>query len=162
MLAALADQAQRLKPAIDRVQPQEWVSKGASPAYTSQRQSAATQVSYFVRLTQQLAQAPDKLTIALDTLFRMQSMELTLHSLAEGVRKYQDQELATTLLNLLNENAANQEKLRQHIVELAANNEAELRIIDQEAQRCRGGLLRPAPRPTRTVPRRIERKPEGE
>jgi hypothetical protein len=39
-------------------------------------------------------------------------------------------------------NSNNREKLRMHIVDLAAVREQEFQVVDQEAQRCRSAILR--------------------
>jgi hypothetical protein len=50
-------------------------------------------------------------------------------------------------MGVMDENAASAARLRQYLVELAANLEAELQIADKEAQRCRSTLInQPAPR----------------
>ena len=145
-LDALSAQANRLKPILDQVKPQEWVSKGASQTYVAQRRGAGDELGYVVNAVGALKKQPDKLTLALDVYFRIQSLETRLNSLIEGVRKYQNPAVGDLLSSVLGENSANRDKLRQYITDLAANKEQEFQIVDKEAQRCRGMLNRqPAP-----------------
>ena len=94
------------------------------------------------------ARQPERLTAALDTLFRMQALEWRLGSLVDGVRKYQDPAAGDLLLAVLRSNSANADGLREYITDLAAQKEQEFRIVEQEAQRCRVEINR-APAPPR-------------
>lgn len=146
-LKALSTQAQRLKPILDQVKPDSWVAKGASPAYQRQLQATENELTYLTGAIRNLAARPEKLTLALETYFRMQALETFLGSLADGIRKYQNPALADLLLGVQSENWNNREKLRQYIVDLATNQEQQLKIMDEEAQRCRMFLSRqPAPK----------------
>jgi hypothetical protein len=146
-LKALSGQAQRLKPILEQIKPQEWVAKGAPQAYVRQLQSAGNELTYFTAATQKLAQHPEKLTVALEALFRMEALQTFLGSIAEGIRKYQNPALADLLLGVQSENWNNREKLRQYVVDLATTQEHQLQVMDQETQRCRLFLSRqPAPK----------------
>src|SRR5579883_2894924 len=79
------------------------------------------------------------------TYVRLQSLENRLHSLADGVRKYQNPAVGDLLLGVLAENSSNRDNLRQYITDLAAQKEQEFQIVDKEAQRCRGILSRQPP-----------------
>lgn len=143
---ALATQAKRLKPILDQLTPQEWVKKGASDTYVQQWKHAEDELGYLVSSAAATAKEPERLTLALDTYFRLQSLEARLNSLADGVRNYQNPAVGDLLLGVLAENSANRDKLRQYITDLAATKEQEFQIVDKEAQRCRGQLTRqPAP-----------------
>ena len=141
-LTALSAQAQRLKPILDQEKPQEWVAKGAPAAYQRQLQSTQNELTYLTGAIQKLSAKPEKLTLALETLFRMQALETFLGSLAEGIRKYQNPALADLLMGVQSENWNNREKLRQYIVDLATTQEQQLQVMDQETQRCRLFLSR--------------------
>lgn len=147
MLDSLSSQAKRLKPILDQLTPEEWVKKGAPDAYVSQWKGAQNELGYLVDSAKALEQSPERLTLALDTYFRMQSLENRLNSLVEGVRNYQNPAVGDLLFGVAAENSANRDKLRQYITDLAATKEQEFKIVDQEAQRCRTNLSRqPAPR----------------
>ena len=144
-VSALSAQARRLKPILDQLTPREWVSQGAPVAYEAQWQGAQDDLGYLVDSAQALEKQPERLTLALDTYFRLQSIEVRLNSLVTGVRNYQNPAVGDLLVGVLGENSANRDKLRQYITDLAATKEQEFKIVDQEAQRCRGALTRPAP-----------------
>jgi hypothetical protein len=145
-LDALSAQAKRLKPILDQLTPQEWVTKGAPQTYLSQYKGAQDELGYLVSSAQTLSKQPERLTLALDTYFRLQSLEMRLNSLVDAVRNYQNPAIGDLLMGVLSENANNRDKLRQYITDLAATKEQEFQIVDKEAQRCRGILSRqPAP-----------------
>jgi len=141
-LDSLSSQAKRLKPILDQLTPQEWVAKGAPDAYVAQWKGAQAELGYLVDSAKALEKQPERLTLALDTYFRMQSLETRLNSLVEGVRNYQNPAVGDLLFGVLAENSTNRDKLRQYITDLAATKEQEFKIVDQEAQRCRGVLSR--------------------
>jgi len=152
MLDALASQAKRLKPILDQLNPQEWVAKGAPDAYLSQWRYAQTELVYLTDSAKALGKQPERLTLALDTLFRVQSLETRLTSLVDGVRNYQNPAVGDLLVGVLGENSTNRDRLRQYITDLAANKEQEFQIADKEAQRCRGMLGKQAPAPKPAAP----------
>ena len=140
MLKDLAAHAQRFKPLIEQAKPEEWVANGAPETYVTQWKSASAEVGYLIRSAGELARQPDKLTKTIETFFRMQTVEAMLTSLAEGIRQYQNPPLADLLRSTVSESVAYREKLRQHLVDLAATKEAEFEVVDREAQRCRAVL----------------------
>src|SRR5712691_1292765 len=143
LLEKLDVQAQHLKPVIDQVKPETWISQGAPDTYQVQWKAARAELTYFLASGQALARQPDRLTLALDTYFRMQAMEFSLGSLTEGVRKYQSPELAEQMQTIVSENGTNRDQLRQYMQDLAAQKEQEFKVADTEAQRCRGMLVQP-------------------
>jgi hypothetical protein len=136
-IGALSAQADRLKPILDQLTPQEWVKNGAPQAYVSQWQNARQELSYMANAAKALEREPDKLTLSLETYFRLQGMETYLNSLVDGVRKYQNPAVGDLLVGVLGENSANRDKLRQYITDLASQKEQEFAVVDKEAQRCR-------------------------
>jgi hypothetical protein len=146
MIDAVTTQAQHLKPVIQQVKPDDFLQRGAPAAYVEQLRVAQKELGYFLSAAETLSKQPDRLTLALDAYFRMLTLESTVGSVIEGVRKYQNPALAELLQNAVNENTTNRDKLRQYIQDLAAEKEQELRVADQEAQRCRTSILKqPAP-----------------
>lgn len=141
-LDSLSATAKRLKPILDQLTPQEWVQKGAPDTYVAQWKGAESELTYLVDSAKALEGAPERLTLALDTYFRMQALESRLNSLVEGVRNYQNPAVGDLLFGVLAENSNNRDKLRQYITDLAATKEQEFKIVDQEAQRCRTSLSR--------------------
>ncbi|HUS06450.1 MAG TPA: hypothetical protein VMZ52_09150 [Bryobacteraceae bacterium] len=144
--AELAAQVKRIPEVLDQAKPKDWVAKGAPEAYIRQLESARKELQYVIGSTEKLVRDPERLPAALDVLFRLQSLEALLNSLRDGVRKYQNSRVADLLNTLLTDNANNRERLRQHILDLAATREEQFQVMDQEAQRCRTELTRqPAP-----------------
>ncbi|MGA3187519.1 MAG: hypothetical protein ABSF22_10455 [Bryobacteraceae bacterium] len=145
MIAALSAQAARLKPILDQLTPKEWVQKGAPDAYIAQWKGAEDELGFLGDSAKALEKQPERLTLALDTYFRLQSLELRLNSLVEGVRNYQNPAVGDLLMGVAAENSANRDKLRQYISDLAVTKEQEFEIADKEAQRCRGMLSKQTP-----------------
>jgi hypothetical protein len=141
-MTALAEQTKGLQPLLDRVKPEEWVSRGAPDAYGKQLNSAKTNLQYLVYSTDKLAHEPERLTLALDAYFRMQSMEMLLNSLRDGVQKYQPGALSNELSSAVAENSNGRERLRSLISDLASAQEQEFQVLNQEAQRCRGMIIK--------------------
>jgi hypothetical protein len=92
-----------------------------------------------------LEKDPERLTLALDTLFRWERLAVELTSLVDGVRHYQNPAVGDLVVSVLGENSSNRELLKQHITDLAAQKEEEFAVVDKEAQRCRGQVTRPIP-----------------
>lgn len=146
---SLAMQAARLQPLLDQVKPQDWDSGAATATYIRQLRGSQDEVRYLLGAAQSLGKQPEKLSAALETYFRLQSVESQVGSLANGVRRYQDQRLGDLLNSVMAANGANRDQLREYISDLAQTREQEYKVVDTEAQRCRGMLLRqPALQPT--------------
>jgi hypothetical protein len=141
-MASLVADVRRLEPVLLEVKPAGWVEKGAPGTYIKQLQSSRGSLQQLIAATDALAQTPDRLTFALDALFRLERMELLLGSLKEGARKYQSPEVADQLTSLIAQNSIHRDRLRQHITDLAVAREQEISLMDQEAQRCRSMLSR--------------------
>ena len=100
---------------------------------------------------------PEKLTDALQTLFRIRTLESMVASLSEGIRKYQNPPMADLLNAAVAENAANRDRLQQYVFELATEKENEFRVADEEAQRCRASLSRQPAGRDRAAPSKQEK-----
>lgn len=149
MLQNLKSRAQRLKPILDQIQPETWVPRGAPGEYVTQWKTAETELGYLLQLTDALSKQPDRLPLTLDTYFRIESMDLMLGSLIEGIRKYQNPAVAELVQGIMYENSTDRDRLRDYVRELATEKEQEFQIADREAQRCRGTLMRESPTGTR-------------
>ena len=99
-LGSLVEQTNRLGPLLSAVKPETWVEKGAPEAYQTQWKSVLSQSDYLVGSAGELAADPERLTVALETLFRMQSLDSLLVSLQEGIAKYQNPALAELIETL--------------------------------------------------------------
>jgi hypothetical protein len=154
--AELAAQVKRIPEVLDQAKPKDWVAKGAPDAYVRQLESAKNELQYVIASTDKLVRDPERLTTALDVLFRLQSMETLLNSLRDGIRKYQNPRVADLLNGVLTDNSNNRAKLQQHVMDLAATREDELAVMDKEAQRCRSELTK---QPVDSQRTRTKRKP---
>lgn len=157
-LDALVAQTRRLAPMMEEIKAKEWVAKGAPEGYLEQHQAVRNQINYLVQTTQELKAHPDRMADTVETYLRLQSLESLLDSLSQGVRRYQNPALADLLQGMIVENDANRQQLRTYMVELISNKEAELKIMNEEAQRCRGMLIRqpPTPKPKAAVAKPAE------
>jgi len=156
-LSALAQQVRRMKPIVEEVKPEDWTAKGAPETYKSQWKSVHDELDYLIRSADELAAKPERMTLALDALFRLQALKSLLDSLGSGVRQYQNPALADLLQGVVTENSVHGERLRQYVVQLAAAKEHELKTMHDEAQRCRSMLSRQPP-PKAAPPARTEPK----
>lgn len=144
-IQSLSEQTERLTPVLAQLTPEQWQAKGAPAAYADQWRAAQSEVGYLARVAQTFAKQPEKLTLALETLFRLQAVEAQVTSLVEGVRRYQNPAIGDLLVSVVAANSSNRDQLRQYATDLAAQKEQELQVMDQEAQRCRGMVVRQAP-----------------
>ena len=165
-VGALAAQAERLKPVLEQLTPEQWQSKGAPATYVAQWHAAQDEVGYVLLAADALGKQPDKLSLAFETYFRMQAVEAQINSLVEGVRRYQNPAVGDLMISVMAANSTNRDQLRQYITDLAETKEQEFRIVDQEAQRCRETLIRQtparpaaAPKPPAASPTKTEPKP---
>lgn len=147
----LATQAARLDPLLAQLKPQEWQAKGAPTAYVAQVRNARDEIQYLIGAANNLTRQPEKLSVAFETYFRIQSVEAQVSSLVEGVRRYQNPAVGDLIISVMSANQGNRDQLRDYITDLAKTREAEFKIVDSEAQRCRTNLLR---QPAATAPSR--------
>ena len=148
VLKHIATDTTHLMPALENVNVQAWVSKGASDTYVAQLQTCKEQARAIMAEAEALSRSPEKLSAGLQLLFRFQGLESMLLSLEDGTRKYQNPQLAEILASNFAETGANRERFRNYIVTLAAEREKQFEVMDQEAQRCRTLLMAPPARST--------------
>jgi hypothetical protein len=141
LLQNLEEQAQHLAPIVEQIQPAGWAAQGAPQAYQDQWVHTKAGLQDLLSDSAALQKKPERLTLALDTYFRMVALENVLGSVLEGVRKYQDAALARRIQDVINENSANRDTLRQYVQDLSVQKEQEFAVADEEAQRCRGALM---------------------
>lgn len=160
-VTALAAQAERLTPVLEQLTPEQWQAKGAPAAYVTQWRAAQDEVGYVVNAANALGKQPEKLSLAFETYFRMQAVETEINSLVEGVRRYQNPAVGDLMISVMAANSSNRDQLRQYITDLAETREQEFQIVDKEAQRCRGNLVRQAPARPAAAPKPSPSKPEA-
>jgi len=158
LLSALGDESRRLKPILDQSDPKTWTEASAASSYATQFKTVQNEIQYMTSTAAALAKEPERLTLALETFLRLQSLETTLLSFADGMRKYGNPAVAQLLEGTMRENGENRERLRQYLMELAKTKEQELQIMDKEAQRCRASLSKQPPPPP--VQNRTKKKQE--
>jgi len=139
MCRELSDQLSRFDPVLEKVKPREWKQSG--DAYAKQLEDLEKQIGYLKRTLGELAADPGRMTKALEAFLRMQTVESMMRSMIEGVRRYQNPAMADLLEGVLNEVGPYAQALQDYLVQLVAQKEAEFKIIDEEAQRCRKQLI---------------------
>ena len=145
LTAALVDEAKRLQPIVSQADPQQWKDPSAGKNYQAQWKSAQNLIQYFTGAAESLSKQPEKLPLGLETYFRMEAMQVTLASLADGIRAHDNAAKAQLLQLVMTDNSNNRERLKQYLMDLANAKEKEFQVADQEAQRCRGNLSRQVP-----------------
>ena len=142
LMQNLEAQTKHLPGVIGQIKPDTWIPKGAPETYLAQWNNSQAELKYLLASSDALIKQPERLTVALETYFRMQALDTMLGSLIEGIRKYQNPALAELVQGVVDENSANRDKLRQYVQDLAAQKEQEFTVADKEAQRCRAQLMR--------------------
>ncbi len=145
VLMEISAHAGRLLPALQKVDAQGWIAKGASDTYAAQLDSSKAQARALAAGAKALAANPEHLAPALEVYFRIEGLESMLNSLEQGMRKYQNPADAEALAGLEAENGANRRRFQRYIVNLAAQREQDLAVMDREAQRCRGEAIQGSP-----------------
>ena len=125
-VATLSAQASRLEPLLGELKPQAWVEQGAPAAYVSQWNGVKQELGFMRRAASNLEKQPEKLTLALEALFRLQSVEAGIYSLVDGVRKYQNPAVGDLLIGVMLENSDNRDRLRDYVTDLAEQKELEI------------------------------------
>lgn len=136
----------RLRPLIERLDPAAWISKGAPDAYQRQWKDCLDGIGHVQNASARLAIHPDRLSLAVETLVRLEALLEHANSLTQAVRRYQNPAVAEVLESEVSAAGASREWLRQHALDLSSQREKELSVAEQEAQRCRGQVARPGTR----------------
>lgn len=146
IVANIVSDSQQFGPLLKEINPQQWYDqKGAPSTYIIQWQTAQRQLNDVLYTTRQLSQKTESLSLALDTYFRLEALEVTARSLDEGAQRYANRATAEKLSALIAHNFNNRERFRDYIRELAASTEQNFKIADEEAQRCRGIISKEPP-----------------
>lgn len=141
IITDLQNDTGNLQPLLRRINPQDWYDrKGAPSTYIVQWQSAQQQVNDVLAATRLFAQKTESLSLALDTYFRLEALEVAERALAEGVARYDVPATARDLNTLIAHNFASRERIRGYIRDLASTTEENFKIADSEAQRCREAI----------------------
>ena len=146
VLKDIAARSQGMLPVLEQIDTAAMTKNGAPDTYLSQLNESKVQAKALATEALALANSPDKLSADLLTFFRMQSLERTVLSIEEGIRKYWNPAVADLLASEMAENSANRDRFQHYILDLAAEKEQEYAIMDREAQRCRGDLAKQPPK----------------
>lgn len=139
ILANVVNDSKQLGPLLAQINPQQWYEqKGAPSTYIIQWQTAQRQLNDVFYSTRQLSQKTESLSLALDTYFRLEALEVTARSLEEGAQRYSSSATAEQLNTAIAHNFNDRERFRDYIRDLAGSTEQNFKIADEEAQRCRG------------------------
>jgi hypothetical protein len=133
----------RLRPLYERLNPGEWLANGAAPAYQKQWTDFLNQVGYVQNVSSRLAAQPDRLSIAVETMVRLETLMQNGTSIAQAVRRYQNPAIAEVLEGELSAAGAEREWLRKLVSDLSSTREQELDAAEREAQRCRTQIMKP-------------------
>jgi len=131
----------RLRPLLEQLHPERWTDSGAPAAYEKQHKDCLDAIGYVQNATARLAEKPTRLTLAVETLVRLETLVQFSSSLSQAVRRYQNPAVADLLDAEIATAGASREWLRQHVTDLAAVRERELESAEREAQRCRTQTL---------------------
>jgi len=149
----ISQHAARLQPMLGQLRPAEWVTKGAPDTYVTQLSRSLSELHAIQDDMAYLAQNPGvQMTDTIKALFRVQAEHQLLGSLMGGLRKYQNPALADLIESVAAEDQADLARLQQYLLELVADKDAQFKVVDSEAQRCRSGLSRAAACPPTTLP----------
>ena len=133
----------RLLRALDRADVRSWIDQGASETYLEQLQSIREQTRAVQEECQSVARNPERLASGLALLFRLDDLDVLLLSLEQGMRKYQSSRDAEALAGLQAQGAVSRSRFKRYLAQLAADEEQRLRVMDEEAQRCRAIVTAP-------------------
>lgn len=134
---------EQLKPVLGAIDPKEWYEKkGAASTYVIQWQTAQRQLNDVEVIAKQVALKPDSLPGVLDFYFRLEALEESARSVDEGAKKYADRPTSDQLTRLVAGNFDARQRLRDYIRDLSTDLEANFKIADAEAQRCRSMISR--------------------
>jgi len=134
----------RLLPVLTAADPAKWSNQESAAAYLKQWQSCVSEARYLLLSTQEFHRTPEKLTAALDVLFRLDFLQAQSRSLVDGLRRHGNAaETAYQIESTLSQTAESRETLRRHIQDVAELREKEIEVARKEAQRCRVTLSQP-------------------
>ena len=138
----IGPEVQRLRPLLDQLQPEKWTAAGAPAAYEKQYKDCIANIGYVQNAATRLVEQPAKLTLAVETLVRLETLIQLSTSVSQAVRRYQNPAVAELLESEISTAGASRTWLRQHVSDLSALREKELEVTEQEAQRCRAQTLK--------------------
>jgi hypothetical protein len=144
VIQELGAHAGRLLAVLEKTDPKPWIENGASETFAAQAVTGREQARALATEAAALAKNPERLSAALQVLFRVQALDSITRMLAQGAARYGRDGEAQDLAALQAESGAGRDRVQAYVVNLAAQREREYLVMDQEAQRCRGIVTAPA------------------
>ena len=160
IIAAINKDTQKLRPLLAQLKPQQWYDQNGAPStYILQLQSAQQQINDVDVTTKMRAQKTEYLTLGMDVdaidtktrhkleheYFRLEALDISTRSLAEGARRYGPRGQADRLDALIAQNFSNRQRFRDYLKDLATSTQQNFKIADEEAQRCRAIISKEPP-----------------
>lgn len=137
----IGPEVEKLRPVLTQLQPEKWTAAGAPAAYEKQYKDCLASIGYVQSTAQRLADQPSKLSLAVETMVRLESLIQMATSVSQAVRRYQNPAVADLLDGEISAAGASRDWLRQHVSDLSNLREKELSVAEQEAQKCRAQTL---------------------
>ncbi len=136
----------RLAPLLNKLQPEKWIAAGAPEAYRRQWKDCLDAIPQIEAAAAAFAARPLQLSLAVETLVRVEGLLQHAASISQAVRRYQNPAMAEILDGEVLAAGASRDWLRQHVLDLSRHREIELEAAQSEADRCRAQLAKPAGR----------------
>ncbi|WP_321476803.1 hypothetical protein [uncultured Paludibaculum sp.] len=137
----IGPEVEKLRPVLVQLQPEKWTAAGAPAAYEKQYKDCVTAIGHVQNAANRLAEQPSKLSLAVETMVRLESLIQMASSVSQAVRRYQNPAVADLLDGEIGAAGASREWLRQLVSDLSTLREKELSVAEQEAQKCRAQTL---------------------
>lgn len=139
MLKELVEQTGRFDPLLEQVSTAGWGE--SAEVYSDQLQALKNEIGYLQRTASELAARPGQMSKTMEAYLRMQAVESMMDSVIDGVRRHQNPAVADLLQGVRDEVGPYRQAMQDYLVQLIEMKEAELKIANQEAQRCRAELI---------------------
>jgi hypothetical protein len=130
---------------LEQYRAEEWVKGGAPGVYVEQLKQARQYNSYVNQQARELTRDPEKLSLVLDLIFRLEHAHSLLQSVTQGMSLHQNAAVAALTYAELSRNSTIGQQLKQYAYQLTLDREKEWEIADREAQRCRESLAKRPP-----------------
>ena len=149
---ALEKHIQVVSGLLEQYHPEQWIAAGAPAIYVEQVKQARQFNTYLGQQAQALARDPEKLSVVLDVVFRLDHVNSLLESVTQGLRLHQNPGIADLMNEAISRNSTTREQLKQYAYQLTLDREKEWEVANSEAQRCRAVLSKQPPAPARKAP----------
>ena len=134
--------AEAVQEILPRIRPKEWIQAGAPDVYISQHEILRADVASLALSAQEMIRKPEKLSAAINTFLWLDRVVSMVDSMAAAARKYQNPALADLLVSAGAKALSGEARFKQYMRQRAVDQETELAIADDEAQRCRSEMLK--------------------